>query len=125
MRYIFKNGELLKYPDYVARYGEPQRRGATKGTTIINRSFDAYESPASGKIISNSSARRDDLARTGCIEYDPGIRQDQERNTKADDAALDKLVDETVEKQFHSMSADEKQMLHREMETTTEEYTRI
>lgn len=125
MRYIYKNGELLEYSDYVAKYGEPQRRCAAKGTTIINKSFDAYESPSSGKVISSHADRNDDLARTGCIEYDPGIRQDQERNTKAGDEAINRLVDETVEKQFHSMSTSEKESLHKEMETTTEEYTRI
>jgi hypothetical protein len=123
-KYIFKNGELLEYKDYVEKYGKPQQRRDKGGSTIINKSFDAYESPASGKIISNHHQRNDDMARTGCVEYEPEIKQDYQANIDAGDAKMDEFVDDHVEKSFAAMSTTEKENIHRELENTTEEYAR-
>jgi putative FmdB family regulatory protein len=35
-----------------------------------------YQSPVDGRWIDSSRARREDLKRNGCIEWEPGIRQD-------------------------------------------------
>lgn len=55
----------------------------------IRPDIEPYISPASGKFISSQSERRDDLKRSGCIEWEPGIRQDAPRlRQEADDKAF-------------------------------------
>ena len=75
-----------------------------------------YESPIDGKVITTSQQRKEDLARHGCIEYDPEMRKDAERKRAASDAALDKAVDETVEREIHSMPARSREKLAAEFE---------
>ena len=108
MRYIFKDGEMHEYSDYVRKYGLPETRGNTGGTTIINKSFDAYESPSSGKVISSHAERNDDLARSGCVEYDPDIKQDYQRNIAEGEAEMDKCVDSHVDAEWAKMSTQDK-----------------
>ena len=64
-----------------------------------------YESPASGKWITSASARRDDLARTNCVPYDPGMKQDAARNQKASMARTDALVEHFVDKTVGEFAA--------------------
>lgn len=56
-----------------------------------------YDSPIDGKPITSKQARIEDLRRNNCVEYDPGMRQDFERNLRDADAELDRSVDATVE----------------------------
>lgn len=60
----------------------------------------AYLSPASGKMITSRRERREDLIRTGNIPWEPGIKEQIERRRqdliKADEALVDRRVDETV-----------------------------
>ena len=93
--------------------------------TIINKSFDAYESPVSGEIISNHAQRNEDLARSGCVEYDPEIKTDYHNSVKSGDEAIDKMVDETVEREFEAMPSEKKEKLENELKYTELEYTRV
>ncbi len=38
---------------------------------MIMRDIDEYESPIDGRMISSRSAKREDLKRSGCVEYEP------------------------------------------------------
>ncbi len=38
---------------------------------MVMRDTSEYRSPIDGKIISSRSARREDLKRSGCVEYEP------------------------------------------------------
>lgn len=90
--------------------------------------YDAqgYESPTSGQIITTKKQRIEDMARAGCIEYDPGMKQDADRRVKEHDAMLDKLVDETVEREFEAMPTAKKERLCNELTAGADaEYTRI
>lgn len=80
--------------------------------------FDApsgYESPGTGKIITNNRQRINDLAESGCIEYEPGMRQDVDRRVVEDDKALDKSVDETFDREIEKMPARKRERLDVEM----------
>lgn len=80
--------------------------------------FDApsgYESPATGRIITNNRQRINDLAESGCIEYEPGMRQDVDRRVIEDDKALDKSVDETFDREIEKMPARKRERLDVEM----------
>lgn len=77
--------------------------------------FEGYESPTSGAHITNMRQRANDMAASGCIEYEPGMRQDADRRVIEEDKALDKLVDETVEREFESMPIKQKETLCAEL----------
>jgi len=124
-RYIQKEGKMYAYSDYVEKFGKPQQRVASNNSNIIvKKSFDAYESPSSGEVVSSYAQRKEDLARTDCVEYDPEMKTDQMNNVKADDAKIDSLVDETVEREFAMMPGHKKEKLVNEMASTELEYTR-
>jgi hypothetical protein len=90
--------------------------GETKSQmmTIIRPEF-GYESPSTGNVITSEKARREDLAASGCIEYDPEMKTDQRRRIEAADAKLDKEFDETIDKAIDSLPADKRVRLENEM----------
>ena len=77
--------------------------------------WEGYESPVTGTPITNMRQRANDLARHDCIEYDPGMKQDADRRIKEDDLRIDKLVDETVEREFDAMPVQKKERLEAEL----------
>lgn len=74
-----------------------------------------YTSPIDGKPITSMSQRRDDLARNGCIEYDPEVKKDFHRRIEREDRELDKAVDETVEKAIEQMPSRKREKLEAEL----------
>lgn len=77
--------------------------------------FDGYESPTSGRHITTKKQRIEDMAQSGCIEYEPGMRQDADRRVIEHDAMLDKLVDETVDREIAAMPARKRENLEAEL----------
>lgn len=75
-----------------------------------------YDSPIDGRPITNRQARIDDLARSNCIEYDPGMKQDYQRRLQEKDAALDRAVDQHVEREWECMPSRKKEKLTAELE---------
>ena len=75
-----------------------------------------YDSPIDGRVIRTKQERIEDLARAGCVEYDPGMRADADRRRKQSEARLEKLVDETVEAEFEAMPSRKKEKLAAELE---------
>ena len=57
--YVYRNGELV-----------PKDTAPPRAGFFIQGEIEPYQSPASGKWISNRRERRDDLARTGCVPYE-------------------------------------------------------
>jgi hypothetical protein len=74
-----------------------------------------YDSPIDGRPITSMAQRKEDLARAGCVEYDPCMRQDYDRRLKREEAALDKAVDETVDTAIAQMPARKRETLESEM----------
>jgi putative FmdB family regulatory protein len=77
--------------------------------------ISSYESPIDGRLITNQRARREDLARSGCMEYEPGIRQDADRRLIDDDKKLDKAIDETFDREIEKMPTKKRERLDLEM----------
>lgn len=75
-----------------------------------------YTSPIDGREITSRKARADDLARHDCIEYDPLMKQDAARRRKEADDNLDKAVDETIDREIHTMPARARETLAAEMQ---------
>lgn len=75
----------------------------------------AYESPVTGDIITTQKQRLEDMARSGCVEYDPGMRQDVDRRVIEQEKALDKSVDETIDRAIAELPAVKREKLDAEM----------
>jgi len=70
-----------------------------------------YDSPIDGRPITSWAQRREDLARNGCQEYDPMMRQDYDRRLKREDAELDSKIEATVEEEIQKMPSRKKELL--------------
>ena len=75
-----------------------------------------YESPIDGKVITTRQQRQEDFARNNCVEYDPEMKKDVERRQAEKEAKLERAVDETVEREIHSMTPRSREKLTAELE---------
>ena len=82
---------------------------------LIWSDLPAYESPIDGRIIEGRAQRREDLKRNGCREYDPGMKQDAKRNNQENNAQLDRIIGESVERMYNQLSDTKRKHLDREM----------
>jgi len=88
--------------------------------------WDRYVSPASGKVITSYKERRQDMAETGCVDYEPSMRKNITQHMETEDAKLEKAMDETVEGEIEKMPARKKEKLAEELTSGADcEYTRI
>lgn len=76
-----------------------------------------YDSPVDGRPITSKAARIDDLRRNDCIEYDPEMRKDAERNRREAEARLDRAVDETVDAAWAVWDTRKREKLAAELES--------
>ena len=124
--YVFEcnNGHkfdlFLKLEDYnspqTCSCGEKAKRKIVP--TMIScdiQPWDYYESPVSGKPITSYKARKEDMARHDCVDYDPGMKDMQKSRIKNEEKALEKSLDETVEREWSKMSTDKKESLSKEL----------
>jgi len=74
-----------------------------------------FDSPIDGRAITSRKAWKEDMARNGCSEYDPGIKQDYQRRIKREEEALDKSVDATVDAMIEKMPARKLEKLEGEL----------
>ena len=74
-----------------------------------------YDSPIDGTPITTYAARANDLARSGCRPYDPGMRQDHERRLAENEKALDQSIHESVERSVAKMNTKQRGQLWNEM----------
>jgi len=74
-----------------------------------------YDSPIDGRPITSEAARREDLARNNCIEYDPCMRQDIDKRARENEIKLDNEIDETIDREISMMSARQREHLDSEL----------
>lgn len=74
-----------------------------------------YDSPVTGEPITTWAQRRNDLARTGSIPYDPEMKTDQRNRAKAEEAAIERSIDRHVESTIEKMSTAKRGKLHSEL----------
>lgn len=74
-----------------------------------------YQSPIDGRPITTKYGRLEDLARSNCVEYDPGMKEDYLRRRKASEEAIDRRVDAIVEQEIHGMGARKRERLEAEL----------
>lgn len=105
----------------IANYLEPQTCECGEiGKKLISKPmiapmFEDYQSPIDGSPITTIRKRNNDLAKSGCIEYEPGMRQDADRLVKENDRKMEKEIDHTVEKIFSEMPTRKLEKLESEL----------
>ena len=55
------------------------------------------------------------MKRSGCIEYDPGMRQDYERRGKESEAKLEKTFDASIDEALSQMPSRKREQLEQEL----------
>ena len=123
--YAFKCPDGHSFDRYlrVANYDDPQTCDCGK---VAERMICApmfafvqqdvcYDSPIDGRPVTTRQQRIDDMKRAGCIEYDPGMKQDHARRLQEQEAQLDRSVETYVEREFHKMPAQAKERLSNEL----------
>lgn len=74
-----------------------------------------YDSPIDRRPITSHAARREDMKRNGCIEYDPEMHKDAARRKQEEEAAFDASVDETVHREVAKLPKAKKDQLIKEV----------
>ena len=94
----------------VSKYDAPQtcECGAASrkilGVSMVVVQKDiCYDSPIDGRPITSARARREDLRKNNCVEYDPEMRKDYDKRVERDQEKLDKAMERTVEATIEKM----------------------
>lgn len=104
--------QLIPKSEWWEKYGEePQGRGPM----IINRKFENYVSPTSGETITSFRQREEDMKASGCVDYEPTLKDEIDRNVIKQEQQLDAMVDETVEHTIAAMPARKREQLESEL----------
>jgi putative FmdB family regulatory protein len=74
-----------------------------------------YDSPIDGRHITNRAQRRDDMDRHGCMEYEPGMKQDTERKRRDAEVQLERAAAETVERHIETLPTPRRERLANEI----------
>lgn len=92
---------------------------------MIAPTFEAYESPITGKPITTKQQRIEDLKRSGCVPYESGMVEEGNRRLAAEEYKLEKALDETVDEQIEKMSPRQHEKLEESLKSGVEvEYGR-
>ncbi len=82
---------------------------------IIVKKNLAYRSPVTGAWIRTRAERVEDLKRTGCVEYDEGVKQDYERRIREDAERLSRDMASTLEEEIARLPSVKRQRLYSEL----------
>lgn len=74
-----------------------------------------YDSPIDGAHITSWQARREDLKRHECVEYDPGMKQDAARRERESEQALERSVETHIESTIAKMPTKQRAALYSEL----------
>lgn len=86
--------------------------------------FIPYHSPTTGKWITGKAQRREDMAVSDCVDYEPSLVAEQQKRIEREDAEIDRKVDEHVEKTIYEMPIEKKERLAAEVEHFDVDVTR-
>ena len=74
-----------------------------------------YDSPIDGTPITSWAARQEDLKRSNCRPYDPEMKTDAAHRRKAEEAALDTLIETHAEQVTEKMTTAQRGKLYSEL----------
>lgn len=105
----------------LANFSDPQNCtcGAPANRLISAPMFSVenvgYDCPITGKWIASKKEHRENLAQHGCRVLETGEKEAQIARRQADDLALDKAVEATVEKEIEAMPSAKRETLYNEL----------
>ena len=109
---------ILRVADYLqpqmCKCGRWGKRVITAPTVFASKDV-CYDSPIDGRPITSMKARRDDLARNNCTEYDPEIKKDYARRIEREQLQLERSVEATVEATIEQMPVRKREKLESEL----------
>lgn len=73
--------------------------------------YAGYSCPVSGKWIEGRRAHEENLKRHGCRVLETGETEQVSRNRRAEEAATDRSVDETVEQFYEALPTNDREQL--------------
>ena len=74
-----------------------------------------YASPITGEPIRSHAARREDMAKHGCVEYDPEMKRDYDRRREESQQQFEAGIEQTVAEEIAKMPSEKKAKLAREV----------
>lgn len=74
-----------------------------------------YDSPVDGRAVTSAQARRNDLARNGCVAYEPGMKQDAARDRVHQENRLEASLDRGVDEYFATAGSRKLEKLEQEL----------
>jgi len=82
---------------------------------MVRGDLPGYESPTTGRWIEGRRARHEDLRQSNCRPYEDGEKEYHERARAQETAALERRIDESVEREFFTLPARKKELLEQEV----------
>lgn len=82
---------------------------------MVQGDYPPYQSPIDGREISGRAARREDLLRNNCVEYDPGLKEAHMQRVARAEEELDNGVEATLDQCITEMPARKKEILEQEI----------
>lgn len=87
----------------------------TLSPAMLMTDLPGYTSPIDGHWVEGRKARREDMLRNGCREYDPSEKKNFLQNQYLEEQRFDKAVDETLDRQLSTMPARKLELLEQEV----------
>jgi len=83
---------------------------------FVSADIQGYTSPIDGRWVGSRAQRREDLRRNGCVEWEPGFREEGERRKEREERELFQRVSETIDREIVRMPARKRERLAGELE---------
>lgn len=74
-----------------------------------------YDCPITGDWIGSKRQHEENLQKQSCRVLEPGERQLVTKNKEAEEAAFDKSIEDSVEKEFYALPSEKKERLANEL----------
>lgn len=114
-----QNGKLAEFEDGVLTWASPEyyekQGGRAPGLILDLQPWEAYESPASGKLITSRKERREDMARTNSRPWE-GLaveKQEADRQRAYQEQRNDARLHEAVARSFYQLDPKKRRELTR------------
>lgn len=85
--------------------------------TMIAPMFQDYESPIDGSPITSKRKRQEDMARSGCVPYEPSLRTESQTKLRNEELKLENQIDRTVEYEIKTMPARKRELLEQDLKS--------
>lgn len=86
-------------------------------TPMFSVDNTGYDCPVTGKWIGSKREHEENLKRQGCRVLEAGEKEANVRRRESEDAALDRAVDQTVEREIETMPSAKRERLFNELES--------